>query len=239
MRRIGAGRRRPHAGPRRSRRRGPSRAASVSTRDSRRMYASCRPASRQPSSPSSMNGLSSLIWVTCSWMAAHLASSGAPRMSSQVVIVLVRDQHLRRELLELGDLLGRRVLGRLPEAALAELRNRSAIAVRDRRRDGLLVELGWRPRRRARLLELRRIPGGVAGAVEGADRDVVGPDVVGVAVAAERVVGRHDVRLVAAARARSADRPPRPGRPARTSAGRGCRPCPSSRSRGSRGSPTR
>ena len=33
-----------------------------------------------------MNGLSSLIWVTCSWMAAHFASSGAPDMSTQVVI---------------------------------------------------------------------------------------------------------------------------------------------------------
>ena len=34
-----------------------------------------------------MNGLWSLIWVTCSWIAAHLASTGAPEMSSQVVIV--------------------------------------------------------------------------------------------------------------------------------------------------------
>ena len=34
-----------------------------------------------------MNGLSSLIWVTCSWIASHLASSGAPETSTQVVIV--------------------------------------------------------------------------------------------------------------------------------------------------------
>ena len=32
-----------------------------------------------------MNGLSGLIWVTCSWMAAHLRSTGSPEMSSQVV----------------------------------------------------------------------------------------------------------------------------------------------------------
>ena len=30
-----------------------------------------------------MNGLSSLIWVTCSWIASHLASSGAPEMSTR------------------------------------------------------------------------------------------------------------------------------------------------------------
>ena len=49
-----------------------------------RLVAPSRPASRR--SPSSMNGLSSLIWVTCSWIAAHLASSGAPATSIQVVI---------------------------------------------------------------------------------------------------------------------------------------------------------
>ncbi len=45
--------------------------------------------------------------------------------------------------------------------------------------------------------ELLRVPGRVAGAGERTDRDVVGPDVVGVSVAAEFVVGRYDVRLVA------------------------------------------
>ena len=34
-----------------------------------------------------MNGLSSLIWVTCSWIASHFASSGAPETSTQVVTV--------------------------------------------------------------------------------------------------------------------------------------------------------
>ena len=42
--------------------------------------------SRQPSKPISMNPLWSLIWVTCSWMASHLALSGAPDTSIQVVI---------------------------------------------------------------------------------------------------------------------------------------------------------
>src|SRR3954466_16198022 len=34
-----------------------------------------------------MNGLASLIWVTCSWIAAHFASSGAPETSTRVVII--------------------------------------------------------------------------------------------------------------------------------------------------------
>ena len=46
--------------------------------------------------------------------------------------------------------------------------------------------------------ELLRIPGRVAGTRERPDRDVVGPDVVRVPVAAEVVVGRDDVGLVAA-----------------------------------------
>ena len=46
--------------------------------------------------------------------------------------------------------------------------------------------------------ELLRVPGRVAGPLERADRDVVGPDVVGMAVPAELVVGRDDVGLVAA-----------------------------------------
>ena len=131
-------------------------------------------------------------------MAAHFASSGAPGDVQPGGDVLVRDHHLRGELLELGDLLGRRVLGRLPEAPLAELLQPLGHRRPHGRRDGLLVELGRRPRGEPRLLELGRIPRRVAGAVEGADGDVVGPDVIGMTVAAERVVGRHDVRLVAA-----------------------------------------
>ena len=46
--------------------------------------------------------------------------------------------------------------------------------------------------------ELLRVPGRIAGPLERPDRDEVGPDVVRVAVAAEVVVGRHDVGLVAA-----------------------------------------
>ena len=46
--------------------------------------------------------------------------------------------------------------------------------------------------------ELLRVPGRVAGSRKGPDRDVVDPDVVGVAVAAVLVVRRDDVRLVAA-----------------------------------------
>ena len=59
------------------------------------------------------------------------------------------------------------------------------------------------------------------------------------AVAAELVVGRHDVGLVATDEPGQAAARPRRGRPARSSADRGCRRCPSSRSRDSRGSPTR
>jgi hypothetical protein len=46
--------------------------------------------------------------------------------------------------------------------------------------------------------ELLRVPLGVAGPLEGPDPDIVGPDVVGMAVAAEGVIGRHDVRPVLA-----------------------------------------
>ena len=68
-----------------------------------------------------MNGLSLLIWVTCSWIAAHLASSGAPSMSIQVVIDSSGTSIFAAVRLEFGDLLGCRVLGRLPERALAHL----------------------------------------------------------------------------------------------------------------------
>ena len=67
----------------------------------------------------------------------------------------------------------------------------------------------------------------------------MGPDVVGVAVAAERVVGRHHVGLVDAHEPGQAAARPRRGRPARSSADRGSRRCPSSPSRDSPGSPTR
>ena len=33
-----------------------------------------------------MNEESAAIWVTCSWIAAHLRSSGSPEMSIHVVI---------------------------------------------------------------------------------------------------------------------------------------------------------
>ena len=46
--------------------------------------------------------------------------------------------------------------------------------------------------------ELLRVPGHVAGSIEGPDRHEVGPDVVRVAVAAEVVVGGHHVGLVSA-----------------------------------------
>ena len=87
--------------------------------------------------------------------------------------------------------------------------------------------------------ELLRVPAGVAGPRNGPDRDVVGPDVVGMAVAAEVVVGRDDIGLVLA------DEPHEPAggvvevglpevpRIAGSPAG------PSCPSRGSRGSPTR
>ena len=67
----------------------------------------------------------------------------------------------------------------------------------DRRGDRLLVELRRRPGLQAGL-ELLRVPGRVAGPGNRPDRDVVDADVVGVAVAAELVVRRDDVRLVAA-----------------------------------------
>ena len=102
--------------PRRSRRRGRSRAIVDLDPRLAQDVGLVRPASPPAVEPERMNGLSSLICVTCSWIASHFASSGAPETSIQVVIVLVRDQHLRGELLEFGDLLGRRVFGRRPEA---------------------------------------------------------------------------------------------------------------------------
>ena len=198
-----------------------------------------------------MNGLSSLIWVTCSWMAAHFASSGAPDDVDPGRDRLVGDEHLRRVRLELGDLLRRRVLGRLPRTSSAPSSlSRRLHRVRGprpgspaRRASTAPTARGRHPRRRSRPAmlggQLLRVPGRIAGPLEGADRDVVGPDVVGVAVPAEVVVGRDDVGLVAPDEPRRAGRPPRRGRPARSSAGRGCPADPSCRSRGSRGSPTR
>src|SRR4029079_2067455 len=75
----------------------------------------------------------------------------------------------------------------------------------DGRGDRLDIELRRRPRLDPGLLELLRVPGGVASPLECPDADGVGADVVGVPVAAELVVGRDDVRLVA---------PHQPGEPA-------------------------
>ena len=110
----------------------------------------------------------------------------------------------------------------------------------DRRRDGLLVQLA--PGAQTD----RPVPSSCSGYQAGSPArsnartaDVVGPDVVRVAVAAEGVVGRHHVGLVRCAPARSGGAPPRRGRPARSSADRGCPRCPSCPSRDSPGSPTR
>ena len=186
-----------------------------------------------------MNGLSSLIWVTCSWIASHLASSGAPETSTQVVISSSGTSILAANSSNSAICSGVASSGGDQHGFWPELLHPLVHPLADRRGDRLDVELRRRPRLEPGLLELLRVPGRVAGPLERPDRDVVGPDVVGMAVAAELVVGRDDVRLVAAGPARSAARPPRRCRPARTSADRGCRRCPSSRSRGSRGSPTR
>ena len=141
--------------------------------------------------------------------------------------------------------------GRQPEAALAARRQSLGHRRAHRRRDRLLVELLRLPRREPALLdrgpgaavlgrELLRVPGRVAGTLERADRDVRWiADVVGVAVAAELVVGRHDVAAGSAGRATRAGRSPRRGRPARTSRGSLFPAGPSCPSRGSPGCPTR
>ena len=120
-------------------------------------------------------------------------------MSTQVVIVSSGSEHLRHPLLVLGELLRRRVGRRQPEAVDAELRQPFVHRPPHRLGRGLLVELPRRPRLDGALaLELLRVPGRVAGPRHGPDRDVVDPDVVGMAVAAEGVVRRHDVGLVLA-----------------------------------------
>ena len=198
-----------------------------------------------------MNGRPAPIWVTCSWMAAHFRSSGVAGDVDPGRDGLVGHEHLRHVAPRTRRAApASRPSGGDQKLGLPSASSRSRIAVPDRGRDGLLVELRRRPRREPAGIERRagaavlrgellRVPRRVAGPRERPDRDVVGPDVVGVAVAAEVVVGRHDVRLVAA------DEPDQPagglveiGLP-EASAGRGCRAGPSCRSRGSRGSPTR
>src|SRR4051812_47458677 len=97
---------------------------------------------------------------------------------------LVGHEHLLRELLELGALLRRRVLGRLPEARLAGGAHPLGHRLTDRDGDRRLVQLRRRPRHRV-AFELLRVPGGIAGPRERPDRHIVDPDMVGVAVAAE------------------------------------------------------
>ena len=163
---------------------------------------------------------------------------------------LVGHEHPGGERLELGHLLGRGVLGRRPERALADRLEGLVHPRPERGGHGLLVELGRRPgsepapvpgRTRASVLgrELLGVPGRVARPGEGADRDLVGPDVVRVSVATEVVVGGDDVGPVAADQpGEPADRLVQVGLP-EASAGRDCRVDPSCPSRGSRGSPTR
>ena len=118
--------------------------------------------------------------------------------------VLVGHERLGHERLELRDLLGRRVLGRHPEAALAGGLEPLVHRLADRGRDRLLVELLRLPGREPAILDgrtcaavlgrqLLRVPGRIAGPRERRHGHLVDPDVVGMAVAAERVVGRHDV----------------------------------------------
>ena len=81
----------------------------------------------------------------------------------------------------------------------------------------LVQRLGALGREADVVVELERLPRlagvgelvGIGGGVEGGDRDLVGADVVGVRVAAELVVGRHDVRAEAADLLRPAARRPR------------------------------
>ncbi len=146
-----------------------------------------------------MNGLSALIWVTCSWIASHFASSGAPETSTQVVINSSGTSIFAANASISAICSGVASSGGAQNGFMPELLHACAsIRSRTDARDRLLVELRRRPRLETRVLELLRIPGRVARPLERADRDVVGPDVVGVAVAAELVVGRDDVGLVAA-----------------------------------------
>ena len=174
------------------------------------------------------NGLSAEI-VTCSWIAPQRWSS-TDDTSIHVVIASSGNQHLGGVRLELGDLLGRRVRGRRPERALADLLHVGRERVPHGGGDRLLVELRRRPRREAALAlgragaavlgrELLRVARRVAAARTRADRDQVRPDVVGMAVPAERVVGRHDVGGTSG-RGTRAGRWPRPCPPARSSASR-------------------
>src|SRR4029078_714178 len=104
---------------------------------------------------------------------------------------LIGHEHLGRELLEFGDLLGRRVVrGRAPRL-LPRLDHLLVHLFADGPWDRLDVELRWRPGREPGF-DLLGIPGGVAGAVEGPDRDVVGPDVVWIAIPAALGVCQYD-----------------------------------------------
>src|SRR6185369_17336304 len=106
--------------------------------------------------------------------------------------------------------------GRGPEARLAQLLHPLAHLVAHRGRDRLLVELRGLPRGEASGIgrragpavfrgELLRVPAGIARAREGPDGDVMGTDVVRVAVAPEVVVRRDDVRPI---RSDEEDQPP-------------------------------
>ena len=104
-----------------------------------------------------MNPLVWLIWVTCFPIASHFCWSTSAT-STQVVMSSSGTSALADECLELGDLLGRRVLGRHPEAALAGGLEPLVHRLADRGRDRLLVELLRLPRREPALLDGGPVP---------------------------------------------------------------------------------
>ena len=101
-----------------------------------------------PSSPRSMNGLWSLIWVTCSWRAAHFASSGAPATSTQVVIDSSGTSILAANASNSAICSGVASSGGSQKLRLPSSLQPLGHPRPDRCRDRLLVELRRRPGRR-------------------------------------------------------------------------------------------
>ena len=121
---------------------------------------------------------------------------------------LVRDGHLVEPVLVLLELLGGGVVGRTPGARDAEPRDHVGHPNPERARRRLFVELADRPGFEAAFGQRRpvaaqlggklvRVPAGVACPLECSERDEMCPNVIGVAVSAVLVVGRHNVRSMA------------------------------------------
>ena len=171
---------------------------------------------RHSSAVSARNQLSGANCVTCSCIAASLWSMNGPT-STRVVFGPAASAICFMNASRSARCSSVSSSSPIVQAADAALLEQLLDLVAAREVQHALVELQRLPRGQALVLQLLRVPGRVAGALEGQLGHLGGADVVGMAVAAEVVVADDDLRAASGARSERAGRRPRRHPPARSS----------------------